>query len=250
MGFLMTNQTCNCRIVVIAGFTVRSQYYLQAIAANNMKVDHVVLYGNEKASLPGQIKEALESEAVDDLFIADLNENLKETCTKNDYPFTHIDVENVNHDLIYENIKSTNPDLILFSGYGSQIVKPKLIDLQIPILHIHSGWLPGFKGSTTLYYSIINDGKCGVTALILSEKIDSGNIVKKQYYPIPPPGINIDYTYDCAIRADMMIKVLKNYVDNENLDNLEQKEKGDEYYVIHPVLKHLAILKVNNKNNC
>jgi len=235
------------RIIVIAGFTVRSQYYIQAIAESQIAIEHVILYGNEQALLPGQTNKFIPNQGLENLFSADLDQDIKTTCENNSYAYTQIDVENINDGSIYQKVRSLKPDLIIFSGYGSQIVKTKLLDLKIPILHIHSGWLPDYKGSTTLYYSIIDKEKCGVTAILLSEKIDSGKIIDKKYYSIPSPGVNIDYTYDSAIRSDMLISVLKKYIESNQLEMTKQTEPGHDYYVIHPVLKHLAILKVNNK---
>lgn len=40
-----------------------------------------------------------------------------------------------------------------------QIVKaPLLLSWAFPLLHIHSGWLPDYRGSTTSYYSLLERG--------------------------------------------------------------------------------------------
>ena len=78
---------------------------------------------------------------------------------------------------------------------------------------------------------------------ILDRNIDTGPIVARRRYPKPRAGIDIDRIYDPAIRADLLVQVMSDYVNNGCLVPLEQQapEKGVNYYVIHPVLKHLAI---------
>ena len=120
----------------------------------------------------------------------------------------------------------------------------KLLSLA-PFLHIHCGWLPDYRGSTTIYYSILKEKMCGVSAILLNEGIDTGKIVAKEKYPIPPKDMNIDYVYDSIIRADLLVKVLKS---REKWVPVRQSENGTTYYVIHPILKHLAYVKVEKND--
>ena len=88
------------------------------------------------------------------------------------------------------------------------MVPEEMLGLGIPFLHIHSGWLPEYRGSTTVYYSLLNDGDCGVTAILLKPEIDNGDIVARKKYPAPAYGVDIDHLYDNAIRADLLSEVL------------------------------------------
>jgi methionyl-tRNA formyltransferase len=83
-----------------------------------------------------------------------------------------------------------------------------------------------------------------VTALILDRNIDTGPIVAQRHYPKPLPGLDIDFVYDGAIRADLLVEVMSAYARTGRLASLERQSPGHgtHYYVIHPVLKHLAIL--------
>ena len=119
---------------------------------------------------------------------------------------------------------------------------------KIDFLHFHSGYLPKYRGSTTIYYSILNNEKCGVTAILLNEKIDMGKIVGKKTYEKPLFGDDIDYLFDSSIRADLMIDVLTNYINNGFFSNTETQEStsGETYFVIHPLLKHFSILSLKN----
>lgn len=158
-----------------------------------------------------------------------------------------VPIENdVNDDAVHEQIVKKQPKLIIYSGRGGQMVGKKVLDTKIPVLHIHGGWLPDYKGSTTIYYSLLKEHSCGASAILLSSKIDSGLIVKRKKYPAPKPGTDIDYVYDNEIRADLLMEVLAEWQKNgEFSEMIEQDENsGNMYYVIHPVLKHLAILSL------
>jgi len=144
-------------------------------------------------------------------------------------------------------IEKAAPDLIIYSGYGGQLVPASLLN-NYPVLHIHSGWLPDYRGSTTLYYQIIDENSCAASAILLDEQIDTGDIVMRKRYSIPSPGIDVDYLYDNMIRADLLVETLKQW---ENIAKRESKitqtQNSLPYFIIHPLLKHLALLTVDKE---
>jgi len=142
-----------------------------------------------------------------------------------------------------DTISEFSPKMIIYSGYGNQLVGTKLLEMEIPFLHIHPGWLPEYKGSTAFYYSWIKEQYCGVSAFYLRPGIDEGPIVLRKKYPLPQSGVDPDYIYDCAIRADTLIEVIRQ-IDRTGAipTGQTQTELGNTYYVIHPLLKHLARL--------
>jgi methionyl-tRNA formyltransferase len=78
----------------------------------------------------------------------------------------------------------------------------------------------------------------------LRKEIDTGPIIARKKYPPPPPEVDPDYVYDSAIRSDLLIDVLQEHSRHNKFDNLlNQPLVGNNYYVIHPVLKHIALLK-------
>ena len=67
--------------------------------------------------------------------------------------------------------------------------------------------------------------------------------------PKPPAGADIDHQYDSAIRADLLLRVMRTrLLANGMIDAQPQPQVEDPpYYVIHPVLKHLAVLSLESR---
>lgn len=142
-------------------------------------------------------------------------------------------------------LKRLKPRLIIFSGLPGEIVSDEFLAL-CPWLHIHGGWLPTYRGSTILYYSLLNEGRCGASAILLSSKLDEGVIVKRRHYPKPKKGEDTDYNYDNAMRADLLVRVLREYQRDGGFRKPMKNDssQGMMYYIIHPVLKHKARLSI------
>ena len=233
-------------VVLLAADTARSQAYAQALSTAGIDLSRVVVFGSPGQGLPGQPSGDLQGSGSTGLFLPDLAIPLEETCAGAGWPLSRLACHNVNDPLVEKLLVELSPGLVIYSGYGSQIVGPSLLRLGPPFLHVHSGWLPAYRGSTTLYYSWLETGTCGVSAFLLDVGIDTGPVVGRKIYPTPPPGIDVDYVYDSAIRADLLAEVMMAYTECGRFPSLasqeEQEEKGRTYYVIHPVLKHIALL--------
>jgi methionyl-tRNA formyltransferase len=225
----------------LAAYTSRSQAYAQAMTANGFHLKGVLLFGKPKdpaTHVPRQFWKA-------GLFLPDLRIPLEETCSGAHWPIHRNPASDVNHPAILEFLQQRRPSLVIYSGYGGQIVKEPLLELKIPFLHVHSGWLPDECGSTTIYYRLLIRGNCAASAFILTREIDAGPILARKEYPPPPAGMDIDLLYDGAIRADLLIEVLKKVGAKGQVDKtIARDSAGTMYYVIHPVLKHLAILSI------
>tara|TARA_B100000315_G_C14530863_1_gene566084 strand:- start:271 stop:996 length:726 start_codon:yes stop_codon:yes gene_type:complete len=230
-------------VLFLAAFTPRSQAYAQAMAKADLYPEHVLFYGSSDGVLPGQSNKITSSDSGEQSFYPDFSEKLEKTAEKNSWDCKTLSASHINEQAIFDELSNIKPKLVIYSGYGSQIVKPELLNLA-SFLHIHSGWLPEYRGSTTLYYSWLKEGYCGVSAILLRKSIDTGPIIARKKYPPPPPGVDPDYVYDSAIRSDLLIDVIQEHSRHNKFDNLlNQPLVGNNYYVIHPVLKHIALLK-------
>ena len=232
------------RVVLLAAQTVRSRAYIQALVAHALCPQQVIILGAEEPSAP-DCPASLRS--WQEVMLPDPAESLSTTCRRADIPVRRCVARDVNAEEVSNVIRATAADVVIYSGHGGQIVSSSVLALGSQFLHLHSGWLPEYRGSTTLYYALLNGEPPGVTALILDRTIDTGPIVARCRYPRPPSGLDIDRVYDAAIRADLLVRVMQDYVKSGRLTIIEHQrpDEGMVYYVIHPVLKHVAILSLD-----
>jgi methionyl-tRNA formyltransferase len=133
--------------------------------------------------------------------------------------------------------------VLIYSGFGGALLKKEILSSGRRFLHIHGGYLPDYKGSTTNYYSLIERDNMGASAIFLTEDIDSGPVLIRREFPSPEAKIDVDHIYDSAARAKVLVEVLRRYEKSQRWDvELENSDDGQTYFVIHPVLKHIAIL--------
>ncbi len=226
----------------LAAYTSRSQAYAQILHRNGLAPENVLLFGDPSKDDPKKVLFDEEALAEADIFFPDLSETLTATCKRARWTVSRSPESNVNHPGVTDLVREIEPDYVIYSGYGGQIVKPALLDLGIPFLHMHSGWLPEYGGSTTLYYSWLRENRTAVTAFILDPQIDKGPVIARRRYPAPSKGIDVDHLYDGAIRADTLLHVLKEFIADGAFPTISRDEELEIYFVIHPVLKHLALI--------
>ena len=236
-------------VLFLAARTARSQAYAQCMAAHGLDPDQVLIYGGNKTGRPGQSVDVRCDDVDQTVLVPDLSVSLEDSCLNRQWDTTILSCESVNSPGIVEKLSTIAPKLVVYSGYGGEIVSPALLDLNVPFLHIHGGWLPDYRGSTTIYYSILRERNCSASAILLSNEIDAGPVIARKSYPVPPAGVDVDYVFDSAIRADLLVKVLGDYRRQGGWGTLrtQQIEQGRDYYVIHPLLKHLAMLAIGNR---
>jgi len=146
---------------------------------------------------------------------------------------------NVSKFLLKSNIKN-----VIYSGYPAKIIKNKKILKKINFIHSHPGKLPEFRGSTTIYYSLLKNKKIFCSTIILNKNIDEGKLLFTKRYPIPNNIFFIDKKYDNLIRSQNLLYVMKNLI---NLKPKKQKRSDKyPYHVIHPVLRSIVFKRIVN----
>ena len=141
-------------------------------------------------------------------------------------------------------------DVLIYSGSGGAILGSDILGSGKGFLHLHPGIVPRFRGSTTVYYSLLLERNCGVSALFLNEQIDQGPVLTTRVYPPPEDRTTIDLGYDPYIRSDLLVQVLQEFQTTGKFQTRPQsREAGETYHIMHPVLKHLAILSKLGTND-
>jgi methionyl-tRNA formyltransferase len=94
-----------------------------------------------------------------------------------------------------------------------------------------------------MYYELLTEGRLTATALFLDARIDTGAVVAERTFDPPPDRRTIDGAFDPWMRAVLLRDVLRDHAAGRPLAARPQVEVGARtYYVIHPVLRHVAIL--------
>jgi methionyl-tRNA formyltransferase len=138
---------------------------------------------------------------------------------------------------------SLGQSIVIFCGPGGAIGRGPLFATGKRFLHMHPGRLPDYRGSTTIYYSLLSEGRIAVSALFLDPAIDAGPVVAVKEFEPPHDRTLIDHVFDPYIRAQLLVEVLEDYRATGGFaERPQSREEGNTFYIIHPVLKHLAIL--------
>ncbi len=181
-------------VVLIAAATPRSLGYLDSLRNANQIIEEVFIL-DECGHLPGQRDR-------DGSGVMALR--LQEICNKYHIK-TSLHPSDVNSESLVNKLKNSKSTLAIYSGYGGQIIKQNVLEIGKKILHIHTGILPEYRGSTTIYYAILNRDDCGATAILLDNNIDTGAIVGQKIFPTPEAGSDIDFRFDIKSRADFLV---------------------------------------------
>ena len=198
--------------------TKRSIKYLTEILNNKININKIIIYSKNNGKLFKLIRE----KKLDSLLI---------NCKTN----------NINSPIISKKLELYKSKFNIISTYSGEIVKNSLL-LKNKLLHCHPGDLPMFKGSTTIYYSILLKKKICVTIFEMNKSIDQGRIIYKKYFDNPKNLINIEKNFDNKIRAMTLIEYLKKEKKNKFK---KTKDKFLQYYIAHPLIRKIVI----NKNN-
>lgn len=229
--------------IFLACPSARSRTYLEALCHYGMAPREVLVMGEESDTMQGP---QTQSRYWNGIFLPDLRKSLQEICREKGIRFTVLPERNVNAAATLAALSVLEADYVIYSGVGGQIVSEDVIKVAPPLLHMHSGWLPYYRGSTTFYYAMLNRDLPSVSAILLDTGIDTGPVLRRQSYPMPDRGMDVDMVYDPAIRADLMCRTLPQLLHARNVkpELIQVPEKGTTYYEIHPVLKHIALLSL------
>jgi len=171
-----------------------------------------------------------------------ISSSLKKIINLKKYNLLIFKTNDINNVKVVKCLTKSKIKNIIYSGYPAKIIKNKKLLKEKNLIHSHPGLLPHYKGSTTIYYSILNEKKIYCTTFVINEKIDSGKILLTKKYKIPNKIYSIDSDYDNEIRANNICNVIKKI-------NLIRKKRQHAtsslpYYIIHPVLRSIVFSKI------
>ncbi len=234
----------------------RSKAYLQNLVRNNFIPNKVIVLNDSNVTLVEHTEnDKLISQNTNQKFIQkidsldiffDEKEHILKTLKENNIKFNVIDNLDINSKEVINEVTNTPDEYIVYSGPSSSILRKEILSKNKKFLHVHPGLLPKFRGSTTIYYSYLLESKIGCSVIILDNGIDEGSILYEKEYKILEKEIDFDYLLDPLVRA----KTLVEFFQNKKINPVNQKNNKDKttFYIIHPVLKHLSIMKHNKES--
>ena len=232
-------------LALISGPSSRSRAYAQQITAAGF-LPGIVLYQ------PGEEWrwEGLEIVEVDvrgdgNLFGFRPNETARATLEGAGVPSLELPVAAIDDDANLAVYRELSAQVLMFSGYRTGILREAALETGKRFLHVHGGFVPAYRGSTTFYYSILSEGMMGASAIWMDSGIDTGPVLVRRRYPTPQ-GIDIDYIFDPLVRADTLAEVLTQRANSGTWPSgkIIPTEQGETFHKVHPVLKHLALRRV------
>lgn len=227
------------RIAMLCAVSVRTFAYLQAMKQANLYPSMCFVLAEDKEDCAiGRENSQLENQYFE------VEANLIEFLASAGFQYHIIGTRDANSDEVFEKMETCHQDLIIYSGYGGCILDKRLFGIHKKFIHVHAGLLPRYRGSTTAYYSILEEGFLGATGMFMNEKIDEGEILLAKSFPVPKDNVSIDYIYEPWIRAQVLIMILKRFCETGKIESRKQEGRAETYYIIHPVLKHIALLSM------
>ncbi len=99
----------------------------------------------------------------------------------------HVHIKSIDEDDIIKLFKSWRVDLIILAGW-MRIISPRFIEeFRDRIINIHPSLLPKYKGMNAIKRALERgDALTGCTVHYVTEKLDSGEIIKQETVPILP----------------------------------------------------------------
>jgi len=238
-------------IGMIIADTPRAKTYVQALVQNELAPNLVLIMKSASDDLlPGQTStntvgsiHVIPDQFSTVGFVFKPSEPIEDTLTHSRISFHYVPSVDINSDTVIGAIQESTETVFIYSGFGGAILRDKILSIGKKFLHVHGGYLPDYKGSTTNYYSLINENNCGATSIFMEEEIDSGPVLIRRKFPPPKNRREIDYIYDSVFRAQVLVETIQKFSRDGGWHfEVPNNCGGETYFVIHPVLKHIAIL--------
>ena len=174
----------------------------------------------------------------------DENEHVLDTIETNGTNHIVLDTMDVNSEEVVSTVARAQGDYVLYSGPGGTILRRKILGLGKEFIHVHPGWLPEYRGSTTAYYSLLVNKTVSCSVFFMRAGIDKGPILYRRRFDITEADIDYDYVLDPCVRAATLLDFFRNSDELISHPLDQGRAEGDTFYIIHPVLKHMAILSM------
>lgn len=163
------------------------------------------------------------------------------------------------NDNYLENLLVENSDNTFIYTNGGIVPHTLLKKPNLKILHVHPGIVPEYKGSDCFFWSALEQNELGYSVFYMSEKIDEGEILYQQNFPITRfprlkaylDDLKLDtvyrsllYSVDVHYRAITLITFIKKHDDQfSSLEPIADNDDRAPFLWMHPALLRKVIRK-------
>jgi len=213
----------------------RSKAYLQNIIRCGYKPSSAVVMGDPTKQVKS---ESLIQTIPGFSSYFDSGKSIYETLDENGIPYAGVPHLDVNTPEVISHIKDMDAAYVIYSGPAGVILRDGILDAGKIFIHAHPGVLPDYKGSTTIYYSMLLRKELGCSVFTMNREIDGGEILLMKTFPVPMLPVDFDMVVDPLVRTDTLLE----WLERDDLIPVPN-DIGNTFYIVHPVLKHIARIK-------
>ena len=156
--------------------SIRTRAYISVLTKLNITLEEAIILSGGKSHTPEVIEKSC--------YFNNQIHSIK-MLQALETPINILETSDINDATVVTALNHSRPKLFIYSGSGGSIIKNNILSTQKQFLHIHPGILPEYRGSTTIYYSLLKENKCGASGIILDENIDTGDILLKKNLSLP-----------------------------------------------------------------
>lgn len=108
------------------------------------------------------------------------------------------------------------PDLFVVVAYGQYIPIRVIQIAPFEAINVHPSLLPKYRGSAPVQWAILNGDKTtGVSIIYLAKKMDAGDIIRQEAYPIGPDDTSASLQEKLAVLgAHLLLKAIDDIRNN------------------------------------
>ena len=121
--------------------------------------------------------------------------------------------ENASDDAFVAQLAALRPDVVVVACFGQFLKKNLLAVPRLGTINVHPSLLPKFRGASPLQWTLANgETETGVTVLHVTPKMDAGDILAQEKYPIAPDDDYGSLEPKLAARgAELLVRVLDDF---------------------------------------
>lgn len=141
----------------------------------------------------------------------------------------------INDDEVIDYVKECNADVIIVNG--TRIIKKKIINgVNLPMVNIHVGITPKYRGVHGGYWALANKDKehCGVTAHLIDSGIDTGGVISQRTIEVTKKDNFCTYPILQLKEGLVCIEDAMQQIKNKNIKIIKSNLESKLYY--HPTI--------------